>query len=187
MNEMKEAFKSFWGLAFTIVCGTVGCLALPPTFTNTWRLGIFVGLLACYVIGFLNGSKKKTLEAVGETKSLEDRLAGKQAALDNERRKNAELARRWDELHSKERRILSYLRTVPLSYVRIVLRVFDKKSVEVALSSSLYGPCDALADAGCLDYALVNLGVGREFFLTPVCRKVVFEHEDELRLLADAQ
>jgi len=35
---------------------------LPPAFSNSWRLGIFFGLLVCYVIGYFNGMKKKSLE-----------------------------------------------------------------------------------------------------------------------------
>ena len=50
IRKVGDALLSFGGFAFTIICGAVGCLNLPPAFSNWWRFAIFVGLLTCYVI-----------------------------------------------------------------------------------------------------------------------------------------
>ena len=51
-------------------------------FSNWWRFAIFVGLLTCYVIGFLSGMKKKALEA-------DEELAKRNGDSELQRRKEA--------------------------------------------------------------------------------------------------
>ena len=110
-----DAFLSFWGLAFTIVCGAVGCFKLPPAFSNSWRLGIFVGLLVCYVIGYFNGMKKKSLE---RDTGRESEIIHKARLEDEKERHRADLERlsKAEEENTKLRNLLDAQKTLTSSY-----------------------------------------------------------------------
>lgn len=85
-----------------VVLDLVAYLGMPwtPDLSNPmdkWALFCIsiITFAACFAAGWYQRGQKDLDE---------NQLAGKQAALDNERRKNAELARRWEELNSEERR-----------------------------------------------------------------------------------
>lgn len=163
-------------------------------FSNWWRFAIFVGLLTCYVIGFLSGMKKKALEAIEElsktrgefecqTATLENRIEGKQATLDNEERKNAELAGRWDEAHSRDRelrRALDGLLPRERSCLAMVLDVVYSGHVFSARGELNFATLDALVRAGFVE-RLNEFGDGRVAYTPRLdARGWLFDHRCEL-------
>ena len=90
-----------------VVLDLVAYLGMPwtPDLSNPrdkWALFCLsiTTFAACFAAGWYQRGQKD----MDEIQPLNDQLAGKQAALENEKRKNAELARRWEEHNSEERR-----------------------------------------------------------------------------------
>ena len=101
MRSFTEVLKTWFGLPFTIVCGAVGCVMLPPAFSNTWRVVIFLGLLVCYAIGFLCGRNQEREKANARISGLvakhdkridelESQIEGKDALFQEEREHEAQ-------------------------------------------------------------------------------------------------
>lgn len=201
IRKVGDALLSFGGFAFTIICGAVGCLNLPPAFSNWWRFAIFVGLLTCYVIGFLSGMKKKALEAdeeLAKTRgelgcqivALENRIAvkdrqieGTRAAIARHKEREAELARRWDEARSRERELrkaFDGLLPRERSCLAMVLDVVYSGHVFSARGELNFATLDALVRAGFVE-RLNEFGDGRVAYTPRLdARGWLFDHRCEL-------
>lgn len=169
---MKDMLVSFSGLALTLICSTVGCLNLPPAFSNRWRLCIFFGLLICYAIGYFCGMKKRSQKVLdllndvnrqneflanriaSDADKHENQVAGLRAAIDNEKRKNAELARRWEDLQSADRRMRDALDALLPRERALLAQVMDVSySGHIFKAGGIFvQSLDVLVDIGFLTY-----------------------------------
>ena len=121
---------------------------------------------------------------VDALKEKEVTIAGKQAALDNERRKNAKLAARWERLNSEERRkretfdVLSEREKWCLSHV-----VDDWPKKHSVSGSVILASYDVLTRAGILiDQGENELHgqMAHTYTISLEWRKWVFNHSNEL-------
>ena len=166
MSRVKDAIGRWWGLPFTIVGGIVGYLNLPPGFSNTWRVAIFVALLGCYVLGFTNGSKKTD------------------ASLRREKEKNAELAARWDKLNSEERRKRKTFDALYEHEKWLLAVMTDMSPKTFSTISTKYLPAlDNMCDIGIVKYTgdvIVDGGKTRSYTIAIEWRIWLADHLDEL-------
>ena len=170
-----------------VVLDLVAYLGMPwtPDLSNPrdkWAL--FCISIATFAACFAAGWYQRGQKDMDEIQPLNDQLAGKQAALENEKRKNAELARRWEKLNSEERRkretfdVLSEREKWCLSHV-----VDDWPKKHSASGSVILASYDVLTRAGILiDQGESELHgqMAHTYTISLEWRKWVFNHSNEL-------
>lgn len=177
MSRVKDAIGRWWGLPFAIVGGIVGYLNLPPGFSNTWRVVIFVALLGCYVLGFKNGSKKTSDD-------MERQLAGKDAALEREKEKSAKLVARWDKFNSEESRKRKTFDVLNEREKWLLAVMIDMSPKTFSTISTKYLPLlEYMCDAKIVKYTgevIVDGGKTRSYTIAIDWRIWLTDHLDEL-------
>lgn len=186
---MKSIVKfGGWVVGVVImVLDLVAYLGMPwtPDLSNPrdkWALFCLsiVTFAACFAAGWYQRGQKD----MDEIQPLNDQLAGKQAALENEKRKNAELARRWEELNSEERRRREVFDALNEREKWCLSHIVDDWPKKHSVSGSLLLPSyGVLVRAGILvDQGTEELN-GRTVHVYTIAlewRKWVFDHADEL-------
>lgn len=103
-DKTKRVFFGLVSVGIAISTFILADMAMPDEvkwFMRWWLAGV---ALICYSAGAAYAAYLMH-ERISEIENGHaEVLKGKQAALDNERRKNAELAARWEKLNSEERR-----------------------------------------------------------------------------------
>lgn len=97
MVDYKAALVNAGAFAVGAASFIAGVFILPQEFGNLERLIMVASIVGVYSVGHACGQRF----AVSAFRSEKENL---HAALDDERRKNAELEKRWDDLHAEERR-----------------------------------------------------------------------------------
>ena len=190
-EKTKRVFVGLVSVGIAISTFVLADMAMPDEvkwFMRWWLAGV---ALVCYFAGaayaaYLMRERINEIENdhVDALKEKETTIAGKQAALDNEKRKNAELATRWEKLNSEERRkretfdVLSEREKWCLSHV-----VDDWPKKHSASGSVILASYDVLTRAGILiDQGEEELHgqMAHTYTISLEWRKWVFNHSDEL-------